>query len=204
MRKTINILTLSVMISIVLTVGNDAQFYQFDNPLDSKILLSERAVFLGKDSRMSKQIPLTQGQFAIVKDEDFDRLNRHKWCAWWNKDTKSFYAVRHGKTENGKQYLIYMARVILGLKYGDKRQSDHINHITLDNRISNLRIVSHQQNHFNQKSPKGYCWDKARKKYQAEIGVNGKHIYLGRFHTTEEARSAYLRAKEQYHRLHSA
>lgn len=32
----------------------------------------------GEDYRL---IPLTQGKFAIVDAEDYDRLAQHKWCA---------------------------------------------------------------------------------------------------------------------------
>ena len=32
----------------------------------------------GEDYRL---IPLTQGRFAIVDAEDYDRLAQHKWCA---------------------------------------------------------------------------------------------------------------------------
>ena len=29
----------------------------------------------------TRKIPLTQGQFALVDDADFDSVNRYKWCA---------------------------------------------------------------------------------------------------------------------------
>ena len=149
-----------------------------------------------------KRILLTQGQYAIVDDEDFEWLSKYKWCALWNKNNQSFYAVRSkSKKEHGKASLISMARQILRLSYGDKRNSDHINHNTLDNRKSKLRIVSCQQNQFNRKSPKGYYWHKAVKKYHARIKVNGKNIYLGLFVTAKEARNAYLKAKEIYHKV---
>lgn len=146
-----------------------------------------------------KRIPLTQGQFAIVDDEFFDQLNEFRWYAYWNKHTKSFYAVRHGKKRNCKQYTIYMAREILGLKYGDKQQADHIDHITLNNRRSNLRAVSQNQNQWNRKNPKGYCWDKNTKKYHARIRLNGKQISLGYFSMAPEAHKVYLNAKKKYH-----
>ncbi|HDY88118.1 MAG TPA: hypothetical protein ENH82_08410 [bacterium] len=149
-----------------------------------------------------KRIPLTQGQFAIVDDEDFEWLTQHKWCACWNKHAKSFYAVRSEKGEDGEWHQISMAREILRLKRGDKQQADHINCNTLDNQLlSNLRIVTHQQNGWNRKNSKGYYFCKPNQKYFAHIGLNGKRIYLGLFHTSKEAHGAYLKAKEVYHKF---
>jgi hypothetical protein len=67
----------------------------------------------------------------------------------------------------------------------------------LDNSITNLRVVSNQQNAFNTNA-KGYCFNK-RNKYQAQIGVNGKQTNLGSYDTADEARNAYLEAKKSYH-----
>ena len=70
-----------------------------------------------------------------------------------------------------------------------------------NNDINNLRIVTHQQNHFN-RNCKGYCWDKQRQKWRAQIkGTNGKVKNLGRFNTEEEARQSYLEAKKIYHKI---
>lgn len=164
------------------------------------ILVIEGYVKWGKGNKM-KRIKLIQGQFAIVDYKNYKWLNQWKWFAHWDKTAKSFYAVRQDKRINGRQHPISMSREILGLKRGDKRQSDHINHKTLDNREANLRIVTNQQNHFNRKNPKGYCWHRRDKKYQASIGVNGKKIHLGLFDTTREARNSYLKAKEKYHKI---
>jgi hypothetical protein len=75
---------------------------------------------------------------------------------------------------------------------------DHINHNKTDNRISNLRNVTQQQNTFNNKA-KGYCYDKRSGKYESYIKINYKKIYLGKFNTEQEAREAYLNAKKKYH-----
>lgn len=75
---------------------------------------------------------------------------------------------------------------------------DHINHIKHDNRVENLRVVSNQQNQFN-RIAKGYSWDKKKQKWKATIVLNQKEIYLGMFIKEEDARNAYLKAKEQYH-----
>jgi hypothetical protein len=78
-------------------------------------------------------------------------------------------------------------------------QIDHINGIKDDNRISNLRDVTNQQNHFNKTKSKGYYWREDSKKWQSQIGIDGKTIYLGSFYTEEEAHQSYLDAKKLYH-----
>jgi hypothetical protein len=75
---------------------------------------------------------------------------------------------------------------------------DHINGIKNDNRICNLRVLTHQKNLWNTKA-KGYSWSKKNKKWYAKIGYNYKCISLGYFNTEQEARNAYLEAKQKYH-----
>ena len=76
---------------------------------------------------------------------------------------------------------------------------DHEDGKPANNNISNLRVVTQQQNMFNRHTAKGYSWDKNRKNWEAKIMLNGKKIYLGRFDTEEEAHNAYLEAKKIYH-----
>lgn len=149
---------------------------------------------------MTRKIPLTQGQFAIVDEKNYEWLNRWKWYAAWRPCTYSFYVVRGqwNKTTKKKSQ-IYMAREILGLKKNDKREPDHINHNTLDNRESNLRIVTRQQNSFNRRNVKGCSWNKQRNKYQGRITIGGKRINLGVYRTEQAAYAAYLEAKQKYH-----
>jgi len=138
------------------------------------------------------RIELTQGQYALVSKKDYERISKYRWYAIWDKGTQSYYAVR-----NDKQRTIHMAREILGLKRGDKRQGDHINHDTLDNRRCNVRIVTRSENQHNRKNTKGYS--KHGDKYQAGIKLHGEFIYLGRFDTLDAAHQAYLDAKVVYH-----
>ena len=72
---------------------------------------------------------------------------------------------------------------------------DHINHNKLDNRKSNLRICTHQQNCMNvSDNVKGIHYDKSRNKWMAHI--KGKN--LGRFNTKEEAIEARKQAEMDY------
>lgn len=78
---------------------------------------------------------------------------------------------------------------------------DHINGVRNDNRICNLRAVTKQQNHFNRTTAKGYYWKKKLQKWESSICINKKNVYLGVFNTEQEARNAYLAAKEIYHKI---
>jgi len=76
---------------------------------------------------------------------------------------------------------------------------DHINGIRNDNRIENLRSVTRNQNQWNRLTVKGYYFNKVKNKWISRIKLNGKKIYLGSYNTEEEARNAYLAAKQIYH-----
>jgi len=91
----------------------------------------------------AKLIPLTQGKFAIVDAEDYDWLNKHKWCACKVKQT--YYAKRKGK---GK--LVCMHRQITSAP--PHLLVDHINRNGLDNRKKNLRLCTRAENSRNRRS----------------------------------------------------
>lgn len=134
----------------------------------------------------AKVIPLTQGKFAIVDAEDYDRLAQHKWCAVRSKDT--FYAQRWS---NGKS--VSMHRVIMRAPKG--LICDHKNHNGLDNRKGNLRLCTNAQNQYN-KRPKKDCSSKYKgvilrrdyKRWRAKIGFKRKRVNLGDF--TDEIKAA--------------
>ena len=80
---------------------------------------------------------------------------------------------------------------------------DHIDGDKLNNNIENLRVVTHQENHFNMTHAKGYYWYKRDKKWKAQIQLNGKVKHLGYFDKEIDARNAYLDAKKKYHIIRS-
>jgi hypothetical protein len=134
-------------------------------------------------------IPLTQGKFAIVDAEDYDRLNQDKWYAGKCKNT--YYA---GRVEGGKT--IKMHREIMHAPKGVL--VDHINHNGLDNRKRNLRLCTHAQNCYNQQASatgtskyKGVSWHKSNSKWSARIRCDRKFYNLGEFDNQMEAAMAY-------------
>ena len=183
MKKKIDVLILSVMISIVLTVQTKSESYINSLP-KSPFVLSRRTVCIIKeDNIMSKRISLTQGQFTIVDDKNYERLNQHKWYAF--KTTyDGFMAVRN-VCGNKDIKCVYMHREIMGFPEG--MQIDHIDHNTLNNQENNLRICTCSQNHQNRhiirgnSQYKGVCWHKINQKWQAYIVNKKKSNYLGYF-----------------------
>lgn len=150
-----------------------------------------------------KQIPLSQGLFALVDDEDFEYLNQFKWHARKSRDT--FYASRNLKISKNNRKTIQMHRVILGTT-DTKIQGDHIDGNGLNNQKSNLREATHEQNRRNTKSYKngvskykGVSYRKDSKKWRSIINFNKKVIRLGYFSSEIEAAKAYdVKAKELF------
>ena len=83
---------------------------------------------------------------------------------------------------------------------------DHVNGITDDNRIENLRAATQSQNKSNRGKTKANTSGfkgvfKAQKpgKWRAQIKANGKSIGLGQFFNKEDAYKKYLQAAKKYH-----
>lgn len=102
---------------------------------------------------------------------------------------------------DGKKLYVHRVAVAMTLNRWPEEEIDHQNGDTLDNRMSNLREASHSENlkntafQTNNKSGrKGVHWDKARSKWVAQIMVDGKQKFLGRFNDRDAASKAYQSA----------
>lgn len=139
---------------------------------------------------MPKTIKLTKGRVAVVDDEDYDVLIRHSWHL-----AVSRYAA--SRINNKK---VLMHRMIMNP--GEGFEVDHINADGLDNRKSNLRICTHQQNitrtrRVNRTGYRGVAKDK--KRYIAQLKHNGRRFYWGPFDTPALAALEYNKhAKEVF------
>ncbi len=85
--------------------------------------------------------------------------------------------------------------------------TDHINGVKTDNRWVNLRLASKPENEFasgpkknNKSGFKGVCFDKARGRWLATIGMNFRSKYIGRYKCLVDAVLARDLAAKKYHR----
>jgi hypothetical protein len=83
---------------------------------------------------------------------------------------------------------------------------DHINTVTSDNRLSNLRVCSRSENAMNKNSyrnnssgVKGVSWNAAGNSWLARLSVNGRSICAGSFKNIDDAKRALTDLRERLH-----
>lgn len=139
-------------------------------------------------------IELTSGKKTIVDDYDYRFLKLFTWY-----ESSEGYAV----TRRNNEY-IYLHRLIMDAS--DNELVDHKDGDPLNNQKENLRIATKSQNGMNQKVQrkkktskyKGVSWDKDRFLWKANIVIEGKQKYLGRYFSEEDAAKAYNSAATKY------
>lgn len=142
-----------------------------------------------------KLLPLTQNRFAIIDDEDFDRVSQYKW-----QFDNYGYATRVKHISGSKKNRILqhfsLHRTIMNCPKG--KQVEHINGNSLDNRKENLRFSTQHQNSMNKgisknntSGFKGVCWNKRKNRWMVRLGFNYKELFLGYFDDLEEAVKIY-------------
>jgi hypothetical protein len=149
------------------------------------------------------KIQLTRGKYALVDEEDFDKVKDGSWYA--HPAGNGVYA-RWDDYSSGSRKRVYLHRLLLGFPKG--AQIDHANCDTLDNRKSNLRLATKMLNSRNKAKPKfvggsssrykGVSFDKKCQKWHAYIEVDGKRRHLGRFVDEHDAGKAYNEAAKQF------
>ena len=133
---------------------------------------------------------------TIIDTEDLERVKKLGYTLSINVEGLPYCFSR----KNGK--IMYLHRFIMNLSEGDNRVVDHINHNTLDNRKSNLNVVTINENQQNRlgtrkgskSGVRGVSWDSRNKDWI----VNVKGQYFGRTKDKEEAEKL---AKEKIEEL---
>ena len=135
----------------------------------------------------SRAVPLTKGKYALVDEEDYERVMQ---CNWSLSGDLRYTSARI------KGCLILMHRFIINPP--KDMVLYHINGDGLDNRKCNLRVCTQRQNSYNcigsknvSSKFKGVSWHKLTSKWRATIMKDRKQIYLGLFTDEREAAKAY-------------
>lgn len=135
------------------------------------------------------------GEEFFIDYNDYEIICKYTWN---QKNNTGYIYANH----NNKR--IYLHRLLFNLTEKNK-YVDHINHNILDNRRKNLRVVSNSQNQMNRDKPKqntsgikGVYWHKNKEKWQANIQVDNKLLYLGIFDSKQDAIKARKAAEKKY------
>ena len=138
--------------------------------------------------------------FFSAKDLHF--VKQHKWHVCKFKHSHTFYA-----TSTVKRKTVYMHRLIMG----NPKEIDHKDGNGLNNRRSNLRVVTHRTNVLNRGIQKNntvgyrgvyrsnFVTKNGEPRYVATTRYKRKMIFGGYFKTIEEAALAYNKLALKYH-----
>ena len=128
---------------------------------------------------------------AVIDASDAEWVRQWPWSLG-----STGYVVRTIDGPNG-QRKIRLHRELLKLGHDDTRQVDHIDRDRMNNRRSNLRILTLAQNTQNVSSQigstsiyRGVCWKKDKGKWQASVRVGGVSKHLGYFDNEDAAAAA--------------
>ena len=122
--------------------------------------------------------------YAMVDDEDFERVSELKWYIL--KAAHTTYAATRTLCQLRKT--VYLHRFLMGLDFGDKRVVNHIDGNGLNNQRNNIEVCSQMYNTQSINKPnsnKGYVVH-VTKPWYASININ-KVRYQKYFATEEEA-----------------
>ena len=140
------------------------------------------------------EIITKKNQIILIDIDDFEKCKMISWCVdnkgYANGSNKSIGTIRlHRYIMNPPSDLVV----------------DHINHNKLDNRKSNLRIVTTQVNQqnlplykVNKSGYKGVYYNKSCNKWCCQMKIKGKCVYSGLFYTIEEAINKRKSLEQEY------
>jgi hypothetical protein len=141
---------------------------------------------------------------TLIDTDDLPLVSSYKntWVAQHYKSRDVFYVSQYaGKNENKERCVPYrLHRIITNCP--ENLVVDHVNHNTLDNRKSNLNIVTSRENSQNTVRRKNRSTFRGVRKttcgYDVSFMINGEHKFLGSYLLKKHAISARIRAEIKY------
>ena len=131
---------------------------------------------------------MPNGSIFCIDKEDYEIISENMWhyCDGYLRSTR----------------LGLMHRFLMKNELRIGLEIDHIDRNRLNNRKSNLRIVTRQENNMNKSKYKtnnsgypGVKWNKRLSKWQVQITINKKRIHLGVYDDFQDAVLARRKAE---------
>ncbi len=130
--------------------------------------------------------------------DDYDKIKDYYWQ--FNNRGYAYFVFRRNK----KNIKVFLHRLILNPE--SDMTVDHINGVRHDNRKTNLRIATPEQNNYNRRmldsntsGCTGVTWIKERNRWRASLEYKGKKIGLGFYRNFEDAVKARRAGEDKYY-----
>lgn len=163
-------------ISEVKKILRGQSIYKLKNILE----VNELNKILEESGECYRYIALTKREKAIVNLAAFNHINSFSW---------SFgqYPIRYA----GKGITpVTMHKEVLKFYGKDFKETDHISQNKLDNRIENLREVSHRENCIN-RANFNCCVKEQGEKYVVSLRIGKEYKYIGSYESFEIAKEEW-------------
>ncbi|MEM6533812.1 MAG: AP2/ERF family transcription factor [Myxococcota bacterium] len=142
-----------------------------------------------EDGVVRFRVSSKQDLYALVDEEDWEAVNERSWSARPCGLTHYVHATHPDTWSLHRFVLDYRGRLCV----------DHLNHRGLDNRKSNLRLVSRATNNIARRAHgrkctsryKGVSWNKEKRAWVVFVKEDGRRRWLGAFDTELEAARVY-------------
>lgn len=132
----------------------------------------------------------SKGRKFLFDKSDYELVSQYNWIV----ERKGYVSACCPVYKDHTTKKVLLHRIIIDPP--EDMFVDHINHDPSDNRRSNLRVVTNQQNQWNSKC-KGYCYHKGKKLWMVYIHKDGKTHYKY-CHTEEEAKNLRSKFEGEY------
>lgn len=131
---------------------------------------------------------------TCVDAEDLERALTHRWSRSRGRKGKAYAVAADGT---------YLHRLLLDAP--ENLEVDHIDNDGLNNRRSNVRLATRQENAANvavggRESLRGVKYNRMaapEHRWQAQVSVGGRTVYGGLYPTRDEARAAASALREE-------